>query len=798
MTRPARLLAVPFAVAVVLLLAAAPRASLASWGHDVANPTTVCPGPNDNTTPGYSMLADGAGGFYVAFSSAIYGVSSQLMLERITSTGAVAGGWPAGGVALSTASLNGGQAARLFPDGTGGLYAVWLDYRNSRTDVFAQRLTGAGAIQAGWPVGGLNVSTDAVEHFNFSACSDGATGLFIAYGYQFSLVDHDLYATHLLANGTFSTAALNTNPQIQQDPVISPDGSGGFYMAYEDNAAGNYDIKAARVNSSLALLFNGRIITDAPGDQQSPQIVTSGAGAYVYYTDCRFGSYCQVLYDYVQAGGQVGYDLGFSLYSSTDSQGLLSLTPDNSGGYFVTWLDARPSAPGVYLTHMISASTPYSGWPAGGLNVAAGPIYVSWIVGVTPDANNGAFIVWSGGYTPSGAIFGAHYDAFGTAKPLTSLSGRLLYQSTGVGQGMGLTPDAQGGAFMTFYSYALGRGQIYAQHLDPYMTLGDASPSSAGIKDIKADQGGHVRVTWNPSWLDNSQDYGVGSYWIWRQAPITLAQKAARSHSAALFRPATDAGASYAWEFLAQQPANQSAQYSYVAPTTTDSITGHNPYTVFMVEAHAASDSRAYWQSAPDSGYSVDNLAPVTPAPFLGTYAAGNTTMNWGPNAESDLYGYRLYRGSTLGFTPTPGNLVAALSSTAYFDPGVPPSVYKLTAIDVHGNESPPATLVPQGVTAVDLDLPRELSFALASANPSRGAASLRLALPRGTSVSLAIYDVSGRRVRTLADGALAAGVHTLAWDGRDAAGEPAPSGVYLARMSAEGRTFVARIVRAR
>ena len=73
--------------------------------------------------------------------------------------------------------------------------------------------------------------------------------------------------------------------------------------------------------------------------------------------------------------------------------------------------------------------------------------------------------------------------------------------------------------------------------------------------------------------------------------------------------------------------------------------------------------------------------------------------------------------------------------------------------------------------------------------NPARGACRLGFALAVPGRVRLAIVDVRGRRVRSLADRAFGDGAHALAWDGRDDAGRAAPPGAYVARLETpEGR----------
>jgi sugar lactone lactonase YvrE len=93
-------------------------------------------------------------------------------------------------------------------------------------------------------------------------------------------------------------------------------------------------------------------------------------------------------------------------------------------------------------------------------------------------------------------------------------------------------------------------------------------------------------------------------------------------------------------------------------------------------------------------------------------------------------------------------------------------------------------------------DLPTVLALAPVSPNPSHGSATIEFALPRDTHVRLSVLDLQGREVALLADADLPAGRHHRAWD--DAASRPAPAGIYFVRMTAEGRTWVQRLVRVR
>jgi len=80
-------------------------------------------------------------------------------------------------------------------------------------------------------------------------------------------------------------------------------------------------------------------------------------------------------------------------------------------------------------------------------------------------------------------------------------------------------------------------------------------------------------------------------------------------------------------------------------------------------------------------------------------------------------------------------------------------------------------------------------------ASPVRGPATMRLSLPRDGETSVCVYDSAGRRMRTLLRERLAAGAHTVVWDGRDEAGRACPAGVYHCRLVSDGVGRSAKLV---
>jgi hypothetical protein len=75
---------------------------------------------------------------------------------------------------------------------------------------------------------------------------------------------------------------------------------------------------------------------------------------------------------------------------------------------------------------------------------------------------------------------------------------------------------------------------------------------------------------------------------------------------------------------------------------------------------------------------------------------------------------------------------------------------------------------------------------------------ALRFTLPVAGRARLAVYDVTGRCVRILLAGSLAAGEHQARWEARDDGGRPIATGLYFVRLETAGGARSRRVVVAR
>ena len=91
--------------------------------------------------------------------------------------------------------------------------------------------------------------------------------------------------------------------------------------------------------------------------------------------------------------------------------------------------------------------------------------------------------------------------------------------------------------------------------------------------------------------------------------------------------------------------------------------------------------------------------------------------------------------------------------------------------------------------------VPERTEFYAPSPNPFNPAVTLRFALNQTSKTTLVIYDIRGRRVRTVVDQDLKAGPHSFVWQGTDQHGARVSSGVYLVRFEGGGLARTSRVV---
>lgn len=111
------------------------------------------------------------------------------------------------------------------------------------------------------------------------------------------------------------------------------------------------------------------------------------------------------------------------------------------------------------------------------------------------------------------------------------------------------------------------------------------------------------------------------------------------------------------------------------------------------------------------------------------------------------------------------------------------------------------ALFVPRAPLTADVPAspaPEVPAIFAARPNPFVSDTEISFSLPAAGRASIRLFDISGRLVRTLQDGAAVAGVHRLRWDGRDERGRSTPAGIYFAHFTSGNVVRTERILRLR
>jgi len=165
----------------------------------------------------------------------------------------------------------------------------------------------------------------------------------------------------------------------------------------------------------------------------------------------------------------------------------------------------------------------------------------------------------------------------------------------------------------------------------------------------------------------------------------------------------------------------------------------------------------------------------------------GDAVLSWETNFEENVSGFHVVRSEAEAglYTTITKDLIASKGNAAgsvyeYHDTGIRPNRtywYKLVEVTPDGDQSQfgPYSVTFKVTNTLEQNMP----------NPFNPSTTIKYSIAQDADVSLIVYDVSGRRVRTLVNTHQRADVYKTAWNGLNDQGGRVASGVYFYKLVA-------------
>ncbi len=541
-----------------------------------------------------------------------------------------------------------------------------------------------------------------------------------------------------------------TAANIQANPAIVADGSGGTIIVWQDLRGGTtHDIYAQHVLSSGAVdpawPVDGRALCTALNDQNSPAIVSDGAGgAIVTWQDLRGGSTYNIYAQHVLASGAVDPAWpadGRALCSAADDQGFPQIVGDGAGGAIVTWSDLRAGFPNfdIYAHHVLASGAVDPAWPTDG-RVLTAAANSQESPRIASDALGGAIVTWSDFRDgTSYDIYAQRVLASGAVDPAWTVDGSAVCTAAIHQFSPTIIPDGSGGAIISWYDVRNGDFDIYAHRIQSSGAVDPAWPADGRALCTAA---GHQRL---PQLIGDGAGGAIVTWYDGRGVGNDIyAHHVQASGTLDLLWPTDGRALCTATnnQFVPQIVADGSGG---AIVTWKDLRNGIN-YDVYAQHVQASGAVDPAW---PTDGSALCTAANDQDAPVIASDGVGGAVVAWYDfrGVSSDIYAQRVYASG--------------------------------------------------GVAEVSIEPPLErLGMLPPYPNPSRGqSVAIPIELSSRGRVSIEVLDLAGHRVRTLADGELPIGRQLLEWDGRNDARGRVPAGVYFVRIRAGAQSVTRRTV---
>ena len=181
-----------------------------------------------------------------------------------------------------------------------------------------------------------------------------------------------------------------------------------------------------------------------------------------------------------------------------------------------------------------------------------------------------------------------------------------------------------------------------------------------------------------------------------------------------------------------------------------------------------------------------EDALPITLEKFAAVYEKGSVLLSWRTESETDNARFLIYRDGEVIASIDGAGTSSEPHDYVYADTDVMPGkcytyiladVSLANQLTIHNDHALTITIEEQVISE---------RFTLGSnyPNPFNPVTLIPFSLNKSGHVNLAIYDINGKLVKTLANGEFTSGEHEIRWNGTNNAGDHVESGMYIARVT--------------
>ena len=390
----------------------------------------------------------------------------------------------------------------LSPDGSGGVYAGWVDARSGDGDIYLQHFTAQGVIASGWPDAGLPVCTLPHSQYNLDLASDGSGGVYMAWQDFRSGVTSGVYLQRIGASGVPAPGwaanglAVCSQPSVQSGPHVVADGTGGALVVWQDDRAGHLDLYAQRLTESGACApgwpAEGAPVASAGGDKLPGVLMADSSGnATVVWRQSAAGGATDLLALHISAQGipAPGWPGSpVTLATGAEELGDPGSRLQADGGALVSWSEWRGGTASLHVAHLTGAGVVDPAWPAGGA-VVAGAVPGRSVPVLLAEPDGGGIVAWEDFRDSTSDIYAQRLGAAGGIAAGWPAGGVAIATGAGEQYAPSMVPDGAGGALATWADGANSQqASLLAAHRVPGML-------AAEVREAQA-RPGHAHIVW--------------------------------------------------------------------------------------------------------------------------------------------------------------------------------------------------------------------------------------------------------------------------------------------------------------